>query len=136
MVEGHGTRGDAGGTGGPEGAGPETATGMEPNVEGALSYLLGIFTGILFLVLEKNQPFVRFHAFQSVAVSVVWIALSIATSIISMVPILGWILGALLGLILGIGGLILWVFLMWQAYEGREVELPLVGPWARSQVRS
>src|SRR5689334_17289909 len=60
-----------------------TSTGLSANVAGALSYLLGFITGIVFLVLEKQNRFVRFHAAQSIAVSVAIIVLSIALSILS-----------------------------------------------------
>ena len=43
-----------------------SSTGLQPNVAGALSYLLGIITGVLFLVIEKENRFVRFHAAQSI----------------------------------------------------------------------
>ena len=39
---------------------------MDTNVVGALTYLAGFVTGIVFLVLDpyKSNSFVRFHAFQ------------------------------------------------------------------------
>jgi uncharacterized membrane protein len=117
----------------PRGTSSDTGTGLEPNVAGALCYLLGLITGVLFLVLEKDKPVVRFHAFQSIGVSVAWVALSIVTSIIGVVPFIGWIVGALMGLVLALAGLILWVYLMYTAFSGKQVELPFVGPWAREQ---
>lgn len=38
-----------------------TETGLEENVAGALSYLLGLLTGILFYLLEDENSFVRFR---------------------------------------------------------------------------
>ena len=64
-----GARRDAGSAAGPTPSSPGTAvTGMEDNVAGALCYLVGFITGVLFLVLEpySKRPFVRFHAFQSI----------------------------------------------------------------------
>jgi uncharacterized membrane protein len=57
--------------------------------------------------------------------------LSIVTS---LVPVLGWIVGFLISIVLGIGGFILWLLLMWNAYQGKEWELPVVGPFARKQL--
>src|ERR1700676_1184930 len=51
----------------PPAAAPQAA-GLEENMACALCYLLGLLTGILFLVLEpynKNR-LIRFHAFQSI----------------------------------------------------------------------
>ncbi len=46
-----------------------SSTGLAPNVAAALSYILGPITGVLFLVLEKENRFVRFHAAQSITVA-------------------------------------------------------------------
>jgi uncharacterized membrane protein len=46
----------------------KTSTGMEQNLEGLLCYVLGWLTGIIFLLLEKDNKFVRFHAIQSILV--------------------------------------------------------------------
>ena len=45
-------------------------TGLKKETAAALSYVLGPVTGVIFLVLEKD-PFVRFHAMQSIVVIVV-----------------------------------------------------------------
>jgi uncharacterized membrane protein len=110
-------------------------TGLEPNVAGALSYILGALTGILFLVIDGQRPFVRFHAMQSivltVAMVVLWIVLGVAGMVLAVVPILGWLIGILLSLGLSLGGLILWLYLMYRAWSGDEWEVPFVGGWAR-----
>ena len=43
----------------------KTSTGLDANVAAALSYLVGFVTGIIFLLVEKENRFVRFHAMQS-----------------------------------------------------------------------
>jgi len=112
-----------------------SSTGMAPNVAAALAYVLGPITGVLFLVLEKESRFVRFHAAQSITVGVVLIALSVALSILSTVlafiPVLGWIVAILLSLGLGLGSFMLWIMLMWRAWQGREWETPVAGSFAR-----
>jgi uncharacterized membrane protein len=111
---------------------PATGTGLAPNLAGALAYLLGPITGILFLVLEKTNSFVRFHAMQSTVLWVGWVIASIALSVLSgVVPVIGWIFGLILSIVMSIGGFILWLVLMFKAYQGEEWELPVVGPFAR-----
>ena len=53
-----------------------TTSVMADNVASALCYVLGFITGIIFLVLApyNRNPLVRFHAFQSIFLSVAWIA--------------------------------------------------------------
>lgn len=112
-----------------------TDTGLPQNIAGALAYVLGPLTGVLFLVLEKENRFVRFHAAQSIAIGLIMVALSIALSIVAgmlaFVPVLGWIAMFLLSVVIGLGSLVLWVALMWRAYLDAMWELPLAGAFAR-----
>jgi uncharacterized membrane protein len=126
----------------PPGTSAVAAAGLEENVAGALCYVVGFITGILFLVLEpyNKRPFVRFHAFQSIIFSAAWIALSIAISI--MFGIIGiamgfmWPLLLLLRLVIGFGGFLLWLFLMFKAYNREKYMLPVIGPIAEKQANN
>ena len=96
-----------------------------------ISYLFGIITGVIFFVLEKDNQFVRFHAMQSILVNATFIVLAIILSIFSVIPILGWIVGLLGNMILGIVAIILWLVLMFKAFQGQEWEVPIIGKYAR-----
>jgi uncharacterized membrane protein len=52
----------------PQGVKDATAssTGLDPNFAAALSYLAGPFSGILILLVERSNRYVRFHAWQAV----------------------------------------------------------------------
>ncbi len=115
---------------------PAAGTGMQQNVAGLLCYILGLITGIIFLVLEpyNKNPFVRFHAFQSIFFHVVWIGLYIVYRII--VFALPWslqILGSLLYLVIALGGFLLWLFLMYKAYNNEQFKLPVIGDLVMKQ---
>ena len=134
-----GTPRDAGPAAGPTPPSPGTAAaGMEDNVAGALCYLVGFITGVLFLVLEpySKRPFVRFHAFQSILFCAGWIALSIALSIgfgiVGAILHLWFIFLPLRGLI-GLIGFLIWLFCMYKAYNREWYQLPVVGPIAAKQ---
>jgi len=117
-----------------------TSTGLAPNLAAALSYFLGPITGIAFYVLEKENRFVRFHAAQSIMVGVVliglYIALSIVSTVLAFIPVLGWIVAVLLSLGIGIGSFVLWLLLMWKAFNGVEWEAPIAGKMARKMLGS
>jgi len=115
-------------------------SGLQANTAGALAYLAGIVTGILFLVIDpyKSDRFVRFHAFQSIFFNVAWIGLWIAWMIVGLV--LGAITKGLffflqvpIDLLLMVGGFCLWAFLMYSAYQGKMTRLPVVGALAAKQ---
>ena len=122
------------------GAATTAATsGLAPNVAAALAYVLGIITGVIFFVIEKENRFVRFHAAQSITVTlvltVIGIGLSVLSSALVFVPVLGWILALLLSVVLFFGSIVLWILLMWRAYQGREWEMPIAGALARKLLR-
>ncbi len=104
----------------------KSSTGMQPNVAGLLCYLLGFVTGIVFLIIEKENKFVRFHAMQSI---IVFGGLFVLNIILTFIPFIGW----LLGLLLSILGLILWILLMIKAYNGEMYKLPVVGDMAEQK---
>ena len=52
-----------------------TSTGIQENVESLLCYLFGWVTGLIFFLIEKDSKVVKFHAMQSIAVSVVFMVL-------------------------------------------------------------
>lgn len=106
----------------------KSSTGLDANLAGALTYVLGPITGILFLVLEKESKFVRFHAMQS---TITFVALFVVSLVLGMIPILGWLL--LLPYQLAV--LILWIVLMFKAFKGEKFKLPTVGDLAEKQVQ-
>ncbi|MEX0763271.1 MAG: DUF4870 domain-containing protein [Dehalococcoidia bacterium] len=106
-----------------------TATGLEPNIAGLLCYVFTWITGIVFLVLEKDDEYIRFHAWQSIFFGVAWVVLWVFLTI--SIAILPGILGTLFGffgwLIVGGGGLAIWLLLMFKAYQGEKWRLPVIG---------
>jgi uncharacterized membrane protein len=116
------------------------ASGLQPNTAGALTYLAGFITGIIFLVIDpyKSDRFVRFHAFQAIFFNVAWIGFWIIWMIAGMV--LGAITKGLfflvelpVNLLLMVGGFCIWAFLMYSASQGKTFRLPIVGALAAKQ---
>lgn len=100
---------------------PQTNTNQtEGNLKAALTYALGWITGLIFLLTEKEDKFIRFHAAQSLVVFG-------GLTLFSFVPIIG----QLLGLVLWPLSFILWIVLMVKAYKNEEFELPGVADLAR-----
>ena len=102
----------------------KTSTGFDANVAAALTYLVGFVTGIIFLLVEKENKFVRFHAMQSTLVFIGIVAVDI---LLQIVPILGALV--VIFIVIPVSA-ILWLLLMYKAYQGEEFKLPLVGQMA------
>lgn len=96
---------------------------LEPNIAGFLCYLGFWITGIIFLILEQKNRFVRFHAAQSI---VTFGILMIASGFFNLVPVAGQFLSAVTGLLI----FILWIVLMVKAYRGEMYRLPVAAQLA------
>lgn len=110
---------------------------MATNVVAAFTYLGGFVTGIAFLVLDpyKSNSFVRFHAFQSIFVSVAWVAFWIMWMILStlLAPLMAGafdLIALPLMVISALAGFGIWVLLMYEAYQQKLFRLPFVGRFA------
>ncbi len=104
----------------------------EDSIFAVLCYLIPFIGGIAVYLLRKSQ-YERFHAVQSIlfwgAVVVISIALQIMEAIFDLIPVIGRIIGSLLGLvsiIFGLAVLVIWLVLMWKAYEKKRWELPVL----------
>ena len=110
--------------------------GLTENAVGALCYLGGVLTGIIFLVIApyNQNPRIKFHAFQSILFNLVWTLGWFAMIPLSMLLPFGLsLLLSLFSLLLWGGGLLLWLLLMWKAYQGQTLSLPVIGGMARQQ---
>lgn len=103
-----------------------TVLGIDENIEALLCYVLGWLTGIVFLVLEKENQFVRFHAMQSL---VVFLGLFVLSFVLGWIPIIGFLAVIIFPL-----GVILWILLMIKAFQGEKYKLPWAGDFAEKQV--
>lgn len=94
-----------------------SATGLDKNAAAALSYVLGPVTGIVFLILEKDE-FVRFHAMQS---TFVFGILIVVQGILAATVIL-----AVLTPLVSLLGFALWLILIYKAWHGERWEVPVL----------
>jgi uncharacterized membrane protein len=106
----------------------KSAMGLDANVAAALSYALGWITGLAFLITERDNRFVRFHAMQS---TIVFGALSVGCILLQSIPLLGMLLAAFLVIP---ASAVLWLVLMFKAYQGERFKLPIAGEMAEQRV--
>ena len=105
--------------------------GLSENVAGMLAYVLGFISGIVVLVLEKDNKVVRFHALQST----IWFAfLAILGAVVGTV--IGWIpiIGSLVTTAIGIVVFASWIFLMVMTVVGNKFSIPLIGDVVDAQI--
>lgn len=111
-----------------------SSTGLEPQFAAALSYLAGPFSGVVILLAERTNRFVRFHAWQAV------IGLG-GLALIAVLLLLSAFLGLFVSprmfktlyLLAGVAGaiwLVAWVVCLVTAFGGSTRRLPLIGKYA------
>jgi len=113
-------------------------TGLSDDAASGLAYLTFI-PAIIFLVVApyNTNPKVKFHAWQSIFLTVAWVVVMIAVWIVAMilafVPVVGWIVSILLHFAALIGLIVLWLMAMIQAFQGKKFVIPVIGPLAAKQ---
>ena len=110
----------------------KTSTGLEDNIAGLLCYVGLWVSGLIFLLIETENKFVRFHAVQSI---IVFGTLNIIGIVFGWIPWFGWVVSSLTGVL----AFVLWVVLMYKAYQGMMYKLPVAGDlaeqWSNKQTK-
>jgi uncharacterized membrane protein len=106
-----------------------TSTGLSPNIAGLLCYVGIWVSGIIFLVLEQRNKFVRFHAAQSI---VAFGTLTVAGIILGLIPVVGDAFSSIIVII----GVIVWIIMIVKASSGEWYKLPWAGDVAEKIVAS
>jgi uncharacterized membrane protein len=114
-----------------------SSTGLEPPFAAALAYLAGPLSGILILLAERSNRFVRFHAWQAI----------FGLGTLALLAI-GVLLSAFLGLflspnafttlyvvagMLAVVWLIAWAICLFKAFGGSAWKMPLFGGFAEKR---
>jgi uncharacterized membrane protein len=126
-------------------SGGKTALGLDNNVGALICYLgnvicaLGLIYSIIVLVTDKTNRLPRFHAFQSIFLTVAMIVIMIPLYIIMFigvfidagigVPLISGIMSLLMGVI-GIGSLVFVILAAVKAYNGEFYKIPVIGNFA------
>ena len=102
---------------------------IDDNIASALCYLLLGVTGVLLLYLEpyNSNRRVRFHAFQAIflnlAIIIFWVGFSFV----------GRGLALLISPVFLLACLVLWLVLIWAAWQNERLVLPVIGHMAEKQ---
>jgi len=106
-----------------------TSTGLKPNDAALLCYVGIWVSGIIFLLIEQKNRFVRFHAAQSI---IVFGILTVAGVILGSIPFVGGAFSSIIAVL----GFILWIVLMIKAHQGQLFKVPWAGNVAEKMIAS
>src|SRR6185369_15741190 len=120
----------------------KSSTGLDENIAALLSYVFGWLSGLIFFLMEKDSRLVRFHAMQSILLSVAaivilvafWIVAGILGIVVSYISgvlsFLLWIVTMLVGGVLGLAIVAGAVICLVKAFQGQYFKLPFIGNMA------
>lgn len=95
---------------------------------GPFAYFLPV-VGPVVVLLARNDSYSRFHAVQSILITVAIFLVGLLLWVFGFLPIFGFLYKALL-VVLQIGAFLIWVFLIYKAWQGERYKLPYIGDWA------
>lgn len=111
-----------------------SSTGLEPPIAAALAYLAGPLSGILVLLAERSNQFVRFHAWQAIlGLGGLWLiaaALYVLAFVTLFVSATGFRVMLWLSTITWVCWVVVWIICLVKAFTGQMWRMPLVGPYA------
>ena len=126
-------------------SGGKTALGLDSNVGALICYLgnliclLGLIYSIVVIVSDKTNRLPRFHAFQSVFLTVAMIVIMIPLYIVMFVgvfvdatiglPIISGLM-SLLMLVIGLASFVFVIIAAIKAYNGEFYKIPVIGGFA------
>ena len=119
----------------------KTALGLDNNVGALICYVgnlvcaLGLIYSIIVLITDKTNKLPRFHAFQSILISVVGLIIVLPSyfvmfGLLLMNSAITSLLGGLVGLFLAVVGLAVFVFMIIsaiKAFNGEIYKIPVIG---------
>jgi uncharacterized membrane protein len=110
-------------------------SGLSDNAAGAIAYVTFI-PAVLFLILEpfNRNPYVRFHAWQSILLAVAAFVIDMALSFLlaftwAFAPFIHLAIWPLIQLC----WLLVWILCVYNAFSGKRFKLPVIGAIAEQQ---
>lgn len=103
---------------------PSPSITLDPKVGGLLAYLAGWVSGLILFLISKD-PYVRFHAMQSI---IYFAGLSIINIVFGFIPFISIVV-----MLINLASFVLWIVLMVKAYSGEKFKLPVIGDIAEER---
>ena len=100
----------------------------ESRLFGLIAWILGIIGAVVAIALRGNDPFVKFHAKQSLVLSIGYIAFYVIVIILTRIPVIGMIF-SLIGIFMPLIGLLVFIIMILgaiKAYSGEWWRAPII----------
>jgi uncharacterized membrane protein len=90
-------------------------------------------TVVIFFLKREESDYIKFHSLQGMGLWVASFVLSIVFMALTNIPVLGMVFG-IVHLLLSLVICGYWVYLMIQAFQGNDIEIPYLAPWIQENL--
>lgn len=120
--------------------GSSQGTGLAPNLASLLCYFCPPITGIIFMIIEKENKDILFHSWQSTLFGIVSFVFMVGLKIVAAFMGYIWsVLGFLVGLtswVILMAIFIAWIVCLIKSYQGERWKIPVIGDFAEQKAGS
>ncbi|MBU4314338.1 MAG: DUF4870 domain-containing protein [Actinobacteria bacterium] len=109
----------------------KSSTGMEPKIAVLLAYLFSWLGGLIILLIEKENRFVKWNALQALILGIVEVAcIFVISFILGLIPYIGWFFFSWLGWVLAGVAWIFAIIAIVMGFQGKTFRIPGVSSLA------
>ena len=103
----------------------KSSTGMEPKIAVLLAYLFSWLGGLIILLIEKENRFVKWNALQALILGIVEVVCILVVSfILGLIPYIGWFFFSWLGWVLAGVCWIFAIIAIVMSFQGKTFRIP------------
>ncbi|MBU2563475.1 MAG: DUF4870 domain-containing protein [Actinobacteria bacterium] len=103
----------------------KSSTGMEPKIAVLLAYLFSWLGGLIILLIEKENRFVKWNALQALILGIVEVAcIFVISFILGLIPYIGWFFFSWLGWVLAGVAWIFAIIAIVMGFQGKTFRIP------------
>ena len=119
----------------------ETSSGLPPNVSAGIACIFPLVGGVIMLLVDGKNRFVRFYALQSIIFALAWalfnLVIRVSIGFFHFLPLIGGLVRGLLWLAFSAGGVVFfvcWLVAIIKAFSGVQWHIPYIGKIASKQI--
>jgi len=103
----------------------KSSTGMEPKIAILIAYLFGWIGGLIILLIEKENKFVKWNALQALILGIIEVACILVISVIlGLIPFIGWFFFSRLGYVAAAVCWVLAIVAIVKGFQGKTFRIP------------
>jgi uncharacterized membrane protein len=108
-----------------EDASKKSSTGMDPKVANLIAYLFSWLGGLIIMLIEKENRFVKWNAIQALILGIIEVVCIVVVSVIlGLIPYIGWFFFSWLGWLLAGVAWILAIICIVMGFQGKSFRIP------------